>query len=51
MRQSKMKNIFKICGAVYETSWFGQRFKRSSGTEIWKIVETAKTENIFETRA
>ena len=41
-----MKNLFEICGAVYETSQFAQRFKRSSGTEIGKIKETAKTEKI-----
>ena len=46
-----MKNLFEIHGAVYKTSRFGQRFKRSLGTEIGKIEETAKTENIFETRA
>ena len=46
-----MKNLFKIRGAVYETSRFGQIFKRSSGTEIGKIEEIAKTENIFETCA
>ena len=33
----KTKNLFEIHGAVYETSRFGQRFKRSSGTEIGKI--------------
>ena len=44
-----MKNLFEIHGEMYETSQFGQKFKRSSGTEIGK--ETAKSENIFETCA
>ena len=44
-----MKNLFEIRGEMYETSRFGQKFKRSSGTEITK--ETAKSENIFETHA
>ena len=41
-----MKNLFEIRDEMYETSWFGQKFKRSLGIEIGK--ETAKSENIFE---
>ena len=44
-----MKNLFEIRSEMYETSRFGQKFKRSLGTEIGK--ETAKSENIFETHA
>ena len=34
-----MKNLFEICSKMYEMSWFGQKFKRSSGTETGKIEE------------
>ena len=34
-----MKNLFEIHGEIYETSRFGQKFKRSSGTETGKIEE------------
>ena len=33
-----MKNFFEICGEMYETSRFGQKFERSSGTEIGKEI-------------
>ena len=41
MTQANTKNLFEICGEMYETSRFGQKFKRSSGTEIGK--ETVKS--------
>ena len=34
-----MKNLFEIRGEMYETSRFGQKFKRSLGTETGKIEE------------
>ena len=49
MTRANMKNLFEIRGEMYEMSRFGQKFKRSSGTEIAK--ETAKSENIFKTCA